>query len=78
MSEKPHPTSEDAEFGAALREAIGQPAPDHVSRALEEVERQIALEDLVLLLVVTTRETARAFFDVILQLTPDSEPGDAS
>lgn len=56
----------------ALRAALGRPSIDNIRRTIEELERQIALEDMIVVLIESTRETVRAFFDTLVQM--DGEP----
>lgn len=62
---------------ALLREIIGQSPAERMKGAIEEIERQIALEDIVVVLIDTTREAARTFFDLVLQFHPQT-PGNPS
>jgi len=57
---------------AELRHVLGRPTPGQVDRAIEEVERQVAVEDLVVLLVESVTESARAFFDFLIALNRDT------
>ncbi len=65
------PAPEEARW---LREGLGEPGPERVRRALSEVEQQIALEDLVLMIVETAQDAARAFIDVLSQVHTDVAP----
>ncbi len=52
----------------ALRAAIGVPRVEQALRAIEEVEKQVATEDLVILMVDSAAGAARAFFDVLVEV----------
>jgi hypothetical protein len=51
-----------------LREMLGRPESARVSAAIDRVERQVAWEDLILLMVGGATNAARMFFDIVLEL----------
>lgn len=66
----------DDESRARVRRALGAPTPGRAAGAIEEVERQVAMEDLVLLMVDGAAGAARAFLDSIVSLA-DAEDAPA-
>lgn len=62
----------DAE-AALLRQALGRPSREQIVRAMDDVERQVALEDLILLMVDSVTETVQAVFHTVVQLEPAIE-----
>lgn len=64
------PSEHDAPLlGAAARELldriVGGPSEKRVSAAIEEVERQVAMEDLLILMVNAASEASLAFFELV-------------
>ncbi len=57
---------------AELRAALGSSSLERVERAIEELEWQVAVEDLVILVVDGLAEASRAFFDFIVEYAPDT------
>lgn len=75
MTAEPEPeTSAPLQAGeiARVRELLGTPTLEQRERAIEEVERQVAVEDLVLLMVEGIAEAANAFFGFIGEIIDDA------
>jgi len=49
---------------AAVRAALGDPDRERIVRAMDEIEHQVALEDMVVMLVRSVVEAAQEFFEV--------------
>jgi hypothetical protein len=56
-----------------VRQALGAPVRERVAVAIEEVERQVATEDLILLLIDSAAGAARAFLDSLVSLMPSAD-----
>lgn len=55
----------------ALRGLLGPPRAPKLQRALDEVERQVAMDDVLILLVEGMSGAARVFFDVLAHVGAD-------
>ena len=51
-----------------LRGVLGRPRAPRLKQALDEVERQVAMDDVAILLVEGLSGAARVFFDVLAQI----------
>lgn len=59
-----------------IRGCLGDPSGDRLERAIEGVEQQVALEDLVILIISGVGEAARCFLDFLAELNvAESETG---
>jgi hypothetical protein len=56
-----------------LRGVLGQPRVPRLKRALDEVERQVAMDDIAILLVEGLSGAARVFFDVLAHIGADRD-----
>ncbi len=51
-----------------LRGMLGKPGAPRIRQAVEEIERQVATDDMIVLMMAGLSGAARVFFDVLAQI----------
>ena len=64
----------DPREAAAVRAALGEPDRERIVRAIDEIEHQVALEDVVAMLFRSVAEAAQEFFEVMGQVYAPGAP----
>jgi hypothetical protein len=67
----------DPREAAVVREALGTPHRERIVQAMDEIELQVGLEDVVTMMVRSVVEAAQEFFEVMAHVYP-SGPGSSS